>query len=123
LNVIHYASKTLNAAQKNYATTEKEFIAIVFACDKFRPYIVDLEVTIHTDHAAIRYIMEKKDAKPRLIRWVWLLQEFDLHIVDRKGAENLVANNLSRLENISYDLILVNDSFPNDQLASIKVTL
>ncbi|KAK1645493.1 hypothetical protein QYE76_063298 [Lolium multiflorum] len=53
LNVIHYASKTLDAAQKNYATTEKEVLAVVFACDKFRPYIVDLKVTIHTDHAAI----------------------------------------------------------------------
>ena len=55
LNVIHYASKTLDAAQKNYATTEKEFLAVVFACDKFRPYIVDSKVTIHTDHAAIKY--------------------------------------------------------------------
>jgi hypothetical protein len=62
LNVIHYASKTLDAAQKNYATTEKEFLVVVFACDKFRPYIVDFEVTIHTDHAAIRYLMSKKDA-------------------------------------------------------------
>ena len=58
--------------------------------------------------------MEKKDAKPRLIRWVLLLQEFDLHIVDRKGAENTVADNLSRLENIYYDPIPVNDSFPNE---------
>jgi hypothetical protein len=64
--------------------------------------------------------MSKKDAKPRLIRWVLLLQEFVLHIVDRKGAENPVANNLSRLENISFDPIPVNDSFPNEQLASIK---
>jgi hypothetical protein len=60
LNVIHYASKTLDAAQKNYATTEKEFLAVIFACDKFRPYIVDSKVTIHTDHAAIRYLMERK---------------------------------------------------------------
>jgi hypothetical protein len=66
--------------------------------------------------------MEKKDAKPRIIRWVLLLQEFDLHIVDRKGAKNPVADNLYRLENISYDPIPVNDSFPNEQLAAIKVT-
>ena len=69
LNVIQYASKTLDTAQRNYATTEKEFLAVVYACDKFRPYIVDSKVTIHTDHAAIEYLMEKKDAKPRLIRW------------------------------------------------------
>ena len=114
LNVIHYASKTLDSAQRNYATAEKEFLAVVFACDKFRPYIVDSKVTIHTDHAAIRYLMEKKDAKPRLIRWVLLLQEFDLHIVHRKGATNHVADNLYRLENIAYDPIPINDSFPNE---------
>ena len=89
------ASKTLDSAQRNYATTEKEFLVVVFACDKFRPYIVDSKVTIHTDHGAIKYLMEKKDAKPRLIRWVLLLQEFDLHIISRKGAENPVADNLS----------------------------
>ncbi|KAK1615070.1 hypothetical protein QYE76_020587 [Lolium multiflorum] len=121
LNVIHYASKTLDAAQRNYATTEKELLAVVFACDKFRSYIVDSKVTIHTDHAAIRYLMTKKYAKPRLIRWVLLLQEFDLHIIDRKGADNPVADNLSRLENIAYDPVPVNDSFPNEQLAVIKV--
>src|SRR4051812_40834194 len=99
LNVIHYASKTLDSAQKNYATTEKEFLAVVFACDKFRPYIVDSKVIIH---AALKYLMEKKDAKPRLIRWV-LLQEFDLQIVDRKGADNPVADNLSRMEDIPQD--------------------
>ena len=59
---------------------------MVFACDKFRSYIVDSKVIVHTDHAAIKYLMEKKDAKPRLIRWFLLLQEFDLHIIDREGA-------------------------------------
>ena len=81
LNVIHNAGKTLDSAQRNYATTKKEFLAVVFACDKFRQYIVDSKVTIHTDHTAIIYLLEKKDAKPGLIRWVLLLQEFDLHIV------------------------------------------
>ena len=69
---------------------------------------MDSKVTIHTDHAAMKYLMENKDAKPRLIRWVLLLQEFDLHIVDRKGAENPVAHNLSRMENIPHDPIPVN---------------
>ena len=115
-NAIHYASKTLDSAQKNYATAEKEFLAVVFACDKFRPYIVDSRVTIHTNHAGIKYLMENKYAKPRLIRWVLLLQEFNLHIVDRKGADNL-----SRMENILDDPIPVNDNFPNEQLAAIKV--
>ena len=93
---------------------KKGLLAVVFACDKFRPYIVDSKVTIHTDHAAIKYLMEKKDAKPRLIRWVLLLQEFDLHIIDRKGAENPVADNLSRLENVLDNPLPIDDSFPDE---------
>ena len=116
LNVIQYACKTLDNAHRNYATTEKEFLAVVFACDKFRPYIVDSKVTIHTDHAAMKYLMAKKDTKPGLIRWVLLLQEFDLHINDRKGAENPVADNLSRLENVLDDPLPIDDSFPDEQL-------
>ena len=67
LNVIHYASKTLDSAQRNYATTKKEFLAAVFASDKFRSYIVDSKVIVHINHVAIKNLMENKDAKPRLI--------------------------------------------------------
>ncbi|KAM6562879.1 hypothetical protein CsatB_022877 [Cannabis sativa] len=69
-HTIYYASRTLNDAQLNYATTEKEMLAIVFACDKFRPYLIGNKVIVYTDHSAIKYLMTKKDAKPRLIRWV-----------------------------------------------------
>ena len=82
--VIHYASRTLNDAQLNYATIEKELLAIVFAFDKFRPYLIGNKVIVHTDHSAIKYLMTKKDAKPRLIWWVLLLQEFDLEIKIRR---------------------------------------
>ena len=94
---------------------------MVFACDKFRSYIVDSKEIFHIDHVAIKYLMENKDAKPRLIRWVLLLQEFDLHITDRKGAENPIADNLSRHENILDDPQPINDSFPDEQLAAINV--
>jgi hypothetical protein len=67
---------------------------VTFACDKFRPYIIDSKVIVHSDHSAIKYLMNKKDAKPRLIIWVLLWQEFDLHIVDRKGEDNPVADHL-----------------------------
>ena len=65
---IYYASKTFNEAQENYSTIEKEMLAMVFACEKFRPYILGPHVIMHTDHAAIKYLMAKKDSKPRLIR-------------------------------------------------------
>ena len=65
--VIHYASRTLNDAQLNYATTEKDLLAIVFAFDKFWPYLIGNKVIVHTDHSAMKYLMTKKDAKPRLI--------------------------------------------------------
>ena len=95
---IYYARKTFNEAQENYSTTEKEMLAIVFACEKFRPYILGSHVIIHTDHAAIKYLMVKKEVKPRLIKSVLLLQEFDLEIKDRKGCDNVIADHLSRIE-------------------------
>ena len=75
---IYYASTTSNKAQENYSTVEKKMLSIVFVCEKFRPYILGTHVIIHTDHASIKYIMAKKKAQPRLIRWVLLLHKFDL---------------------------------------------
>ena len=119
--VIHYASRTLNDAQLNYSTTEKELLAIVFAFDKFRPYLIGNKVIVHTDHSTIKYLMTKKDAKQRLIQWVLILREFDLEIKDKKGIENLVTDNLSRLEGLR-DEVQVNDDFPDEQLLVIEDT-
>ena len=86
----------------NYTTTEKELLAVVYALDKFRAYLVGFDIVIFTDHSALKYLMTKKNAKARLIRWVLLLQEFNLQIKDKKGVENVVADHLSRLT-IAHD--------------------
>ncbi|XP_075483765.1 uncharacterized protein LOC142523917 [Primulina tabacum] len=121
---IYYASRTLDAAQQNYTTTEKEMLAVVFAFDKFRTYLIGTKVTVFTDHAALRYLFAKKDAKPRLIRWIFLLQEFDFEVKYKKGCENQVADHLSRLElEERTEGRAINESFPDEQLFKHRVTL
>ncbi|CAL2256334.1 unnamed protein product [Prunus armeniaca] len=102
-HAIYYASRTLNNAQLNYSTTEKELLAVIFALEKFKSYLITNEVIVYTDHAALKYLLAKKDAKPRLIRWILLLQEFDLEIKDNEEEDSLP----------------LHESFPDEQLFSI----
>ncbi|GJR31397.1 reverse transcriptase domain-containing protein [Tanacetum coccineum] len=121
---IHYASKTMNEAESRYTTTEKEMLAVVYAFEKFRSYLVMNKCTVYTDHSALKYLFAKKDSKARLLRWVLLLQEFDFDVVDTKGAENLAADHLSRLENPhenELDPKEINEKFPLETLSSIAV--
>ena len=122
---IYYSSKTFNEAQENYLTTEKEMLAMVFACEKFSPYILWSHVIIHTDHAAIKYLMAKKEAKPRLIRWVLLLQEFDLEIKDKKGCDNVIVDHLSRVEKTTMKEkeMKVVENFLDEQLFQLSFQL
>nr|GFA63539.1 reverse transcriptase domain-containing protein [Tanacetum cinerariifolium] len=119
---IHYASKTLTEAESNYTTTEKEMLAVVYAFEKFWSYPIMNKCTVHTDHSAIKYLFANKDAKARLLRWVSLLQEFDFNVVDTKGAENLAADHLSRLEK-PYENVLdpkeINETFPLETLSIV----
>ncbi|GKE59960.1 reverse transcriptase domain-containing protein [Tanacetum coccineum] len=116
---IHYASKTMTEAESNYTTTEKEMLAVVYAFEKFRSYLIMNKSIVYTDHSALKYLFAKKDAKARLLRWVLLLQEFDFKVIDTKGAENYAADHLSRLEN-PYENVLdpkeINKNFPLETL-------
>nr|GFA47240.1 reverse transcriptase domain-containing protein [Tanacetum cinerariifolium] len=119
---IHYASKTMNDAETNYTTTEKEMLAVVYAFEKFRSYLIMNKSIVHTDHSALKYLFAKKDAKARLLRWVLLLQEFDFKVLDTKGAENLATDHLSKLEN-PYEKVLdpkeINETFPLETLSMV----
>ncbi|GKD29942.1 reverse transcriptase domain-containing protein [Tanacetum coccineum] len=102
---IHYASKTMNETESHYTMTEKEMLAVVYAFEKFRSYLILNKSVVYTDHSALKYLFTKKDSKARLLRWVFLLQEFDFNVIYTKGTENLAADHLSRLEN-SYENVL-----------------
>ncbi|XP_065851199.1 uncharacterized protein, partial [Euphorbia lathyris] len=100
LHVIYYASHTLSGAQLNYTTTEKEMLAVVFACDKFRSYLLGSKVIIYTDHVALRYLFAKKD-----------------------GVENLVVDHLSRLEDENGPIgetSGIRDDFPDEHLMQLQ---
>nr|GFB07059.1 retrovirus-related Pol polyprotein from transposon 17.6 [Tanacetum cinerariifolium] len=96
---IHYASKTMTQAETNYTTTEKEMLAVVYAFENFRSYLIMNKSIVYTDHSTLKYLFAKKDAKACLLRWILLLQEFDFKVIDTKGAENYAADHLLRLEN------------------------
>nr|GEV83121.1 reverse transcriptase domain-containing protein [Tanacetum cinerariifolium] len=116
---IHYAGKTMTEAKSNYTTTEKEMLAVVYAFEKFRSYLILNKSIMYTDHSALKYLFTKKDSKAILLRWVLLLQEFTFKVIDTKGAENLAADHLSRLENPHQNVLdpkEINESFPLETL-------
>ncbi|RDX97044.1 Retrovirus-related Pol polyprotein, partial [Mucuna pruriens] len=115
VHVMAYASWTMDPSQLNYTTTEKELLAIVFALDKFQLYLLGSKIIVFSNHAALRFLLKKLDAKPRLIRWMLLLQEFNIEIRDNKGAENSVADHLSIIER-EIESIPIRDEFLDEQL-------
>nr|GEW47549.1 reverse transcriptase [Tanacetum cinerariifolium] len=120
---IHYVSKTMTEAQIHYITTEKEMLAVVYAFEKFWPYLVLSKSIVYTDHSALKYLLNKQDAKLRLLRWILFLQKFDITIRDKKGSKNLAAVRLSRLENPHKDVLEnkdINENFPLETLRSLS---
>nr|GFB85929.1 reverse transcriptase domain-containing protein [Tanacetum cinerariifolium] len=119
---IHYASKTMNQAKANYTTTEKEMLAVVYAFEKFRSYLIMNKSIVYTDHSALKYLFANKDAKAHLLRWILLLQEFDFNVIDTRGAENYAADHLSRLENLYehiFDPKEINETFLLESLNKV----
>ena len=96
--VVYYASKTLNDAQRNYTTTKNELLAVVLTLDKFKNYFLGTSIVTFADYSALKYVLNKKDVKTRLIIWIILLQEFNMQIKDKQGVENLVVDHLSQVK-------------------------
>ena len=94
---VAFASRQLNAAEKNYTTTERECLAMIFSVKKFRHYLLLNPVRFYVDHIAIRYLVNKPDLSGRLARWVLLLEEFDYQVEYKPGKMHKQADHLSRL--------------------------
>jgi hypothetical protein len=116
---IYFIRKDLTLTELNYTVTEKEFLAVVYAINKVRNYIIEYEVFIHTDHSSIRYLMKKPITNGRITKWLLLLQEFNITIVDKPSKENQVADFLFRLDNKGEN-ILIDESFPDENLFAIS---
>lgn len=95
---IAFASRTLNNAEQNYSTIEKELLAIVWATKYFRPYLFGRKFKIITDHKPLQWLMSLKEPNSRLVRWRLKLEEFDYEILYKKGKQNTNADALSRVE-------------------------
>lgn len=94
---VHYASRLLNKAERNYSTTEREGLAIVYALHKFRHYLLGVHFVVITDHQALKYLLNKAQVAGRIWRWLLLFQEFDFEIMIRPGKDHVMADHLSRV--------------------------
>ena len=104
----------------NYTVTEKEFLVVIHAVNKFRDYITGYLVILYTDHSAIKYLANKPITNDRITRWLILLQELDITIKDRPRKENLVADFLARMPK-PVDTVAVEDQFPNEHLFVVTI--
>jgi hypothetical protein len=117
---IYFISKNLTPVELNYTVTEKKMLAVVHSMNKFHHCITGYEVFIHTDHSAIKYLMNKPITNGRITRWLLLMQEFNITVLNRLGKENQVVDFLSRLKTPG-EIVPVSDNFPDEHLFAISV--
>ena len=107
---ISYASRTLTNPEKNYYTTEKELLAIVWNCKQYRPYLYGRKFTIVTDHKPLTWVFNVKDPSSRLLRWRLKLEELYYEVVYKPGVRNTNADALSRITIIRISPVAENSS-------------
>jgi hypothetical protein len=95
---VYYASRRLSKAEKNYSTTEREALGMIYSVTKFHHYLLGKRFTFHVDHSALVYLVSKASLTRKLARWTLIVQEYEFDIVHRPGAQQVVADYLSRLE-------------------------
>jgi len=121
LYAIYFTSKNLSKAELNYIVTEKELLVVVHSLNKFKHYIIGYQTFVHIDHAAIKYLMNKPDVNARIIRWLLLLHQFDLTIIDKPCKENVVADFLYRMNLPAGEEGMVDDQLADEHLFAILV--
>nr|GEV98287.1 DNA-directed DNA polymerase [Tanacetum cinerariifolium] len=118
---IQYASKIITEAESNYTTMEKEMLAVVYAFEKFRSYLIMNKSIMYTDHSAFKYLFAKKDSKARLLRWVLLLQEFTFKVIDTKRVHIQIPHGFLTLQTIMRGIPLLRECRPNKRTISSRM--
>ena len=93
---VYYASRQMSPTEKKYTTTEREALAVIYACKKFQHYLLGYWIVFHTDHDSLKYLVNKSDLSGRIARWILLLQEFNYKVIVKPGKANANADYLSR---------------------------
>ena len=117
---IYFASRQLNAAERNYSVTEREALGMIFSVQKYRHYLLGYKFTFHVDHDALKYMINKPQLSGRIARWVLLLQEFDFVIQVRPGKHHANADHLSRISN-DLNIEPIDDNLPDAQLFEVDI--
>ena len=117
---IHYANRFLNSAEKNYSTTEREALAMIYSVGKFRHYLLANHFFFYVDHQALIYLVNRPVVSGRIARWMLLLQEYEFEVVYKSGRRHLMADHLSRIES-EEEPLGVDDQFPDASLFMVHV--